>query len=121
MDHPWLDFWNKTAETIGIALAFAFGSSTFLLWSANDKPTVKRGLSVIFAGLVVTAAATSFVHGYLGWSAFLAPVVGVIGGLIGLPLMFAITKGGKHIEDRADDITDAGLKHVPGIKLGDDK
>jgi hypothetical protein len=114
MEHPWLDFWNKTGETLGIAAAFCFGGASFVLWVSNDTYTPRRGLTVIVAGQIVTAAATAFIHGYLGWSIFLAPAVGLLAGLVSLPLLLAIIKVS---QDKASDVVTAVVKKVSGDKI----
>ena len=113
MNHPWQDFWRDYAETLGIALAFAFGGSAFALWNVAN-PTVRQGFSLIVGGQFVTAIATIVMHGYLGWSVFWAPAIGAVGGLCAMPILFAVMKGGKRIEDRADDLTDSAIKRVTG-------
>ncbi len=109
----WMDFWQAYAETLAISLAFAFGGSAFVLWTVTSA-TVKSGLLVIFSGLLVSSAATILVHGYLGWSVFAAPLVGLVCGLVAMPILYAIRKGGQRVEDRAADLTDAGIKRVTG-------
>lgn len=111
MDHPWLDFWNKTAETLGIAAAFSFLGAGFLLWVTATEHSVRRGLTVIMGGQILTAASTAFVHGYLGWSIFIAPVIGLACGLVAVPILMAVIKAG---ETRAGDLIDAGIKKVTG-------
>ena len=91
MQNPWLTWWHDTAETIGIALAFSFGGSGFVLWSGKDY-SVQRGLVVILAGLVVTAVATALVHGYFGGSAYLAPLVGLVCGIVAMPVLNAVAQ-----------------------------
>lgn len=117
MGSPWQDFWRDYAETLGVTLAFATASSGFALWN-HPNPTVRQGLSVIVAGVVVTAVATVVLHGYLAWSPLLAPLVGAVSGLVAMPVMFAVMRGGKRIEDRADDLTDAAIKRVTGKEAG---
>ncbi len=111
MEHPWLDFWNKTGETLGIAAAFAFGGAAFLLWVSPEAYTPKRGLTVILGGQVLNAATTAFVHGYLGWSVFVAPAVGLVVGLIAVPVMMAIIA---LAQDKAGDWIAALVKKVTG-------
>jgi len=117
MSHPWTDFVRDYAETLGVAIVFGVGTSGFILWNTKD-PTVKQGLSVIFAGIVVTAAATAALNGYLGWHQLLAPVIGAVSGLVAMPLMFAIMKSGKRVEEKADDITDAAIRRATGKEAG---
>lgn len=111
----WAQWWAANVETLGVALTFAFGGSGFLLWAVDKGPfSTGRVLSVIAAGQFVTGIATAFVHGYLGWSIFVAPAVGSVCGLVALPMIFAIAKGGKRVETRADDIADKGINMIPG-------
>ena len=111
MDHPWLDFWNKTAETLGIAAAFSFMGSAFLLWVSPQSYSGRSGLTVIIGGQLINAAAQAFLYGYLGWSFYTAPVVGLVLGLIGSFLLLAVIKVG---QTRATDIVEAGVKRVIG-------
>ena len=118
MNHPWADFWHDFGETLGVALAFSVATSSFALWSTAN-PTVRQGMSVIASGVLVSAAATAALNGYLGWHQLLAPAIGAVSGLVAMPLLFAIMRGSKRIEDRADDLTDAAIKRVAG-KEGDE-
>ena len=110
----WTRFWVEYAETIGVAAAFAFGGSAFVLWVTPASHEVKRGILVIIAGQIVTAATIAFMNGYLGWSIFIAPVVGIVCGIVAMPILNAIMKGGHRVEDRADDIADAVIKRGTG-------
>lgn len=112
MQNPWSAWWNATAETLGITLAFAFGGAGFALWMAKDTSIV-RGFVVILAGLMVASAATVIVHGYFGASPFLAPVVGVVCGLVAMPLLSAIAQIG---QQRAADIVTGVVNKVFGKK-----
>ena len=109
----WSDFWRSYAETLAIAAAFAFGGSGFVLWTI-DNSTAKRGFLVIISGQFVNAATTVFVHGYFGWSVFIAPVIGLACGIVAMPILNTIMKGSRRVETRADDLTDAGIKRVTG-------
>jgi CHASE2 domain-containing sensor protein len=111
MEHPWLDFWNKTAETLGIAAAFCFAGAGFLLWVAEEKHPPKRVVTVIIAGQITNAATTAFVHGYLGWSIFIAPLIGLVCGLTAVPLLMAVIRGG---ESNADGIIGAAIRKLTG-------
>ncbi len=111
MEHPWLDFWNKTGETLGIAAAFCFGGAAFLLWVSADKYSPQRGLTVIIGGQILNAATVAFVHGYLGWSLYIAPVVGLVCGLVAVPVLMAIIM---LAQDRAGDWLAAVLKRLTG-------
>lgn len=109
----WSDFWKAYSETLAVAAAFAFGGSAFVLWKV-DNATAKRGALVIISGQFVNAAATVLVHGYFGWSIFVAPIVGLTCGIVAMPILNTIMKGGARVESRADDIADAGIKRVTG-------
>ena len=102
----WREFWDHYWQTLGVTAAFAFGGSGFLLWASSQTVSPGRALLVIAAGQGVQAAATAFFMGYLGWNIFLAPVVGLVCGLVALPLILAVVKVGQRIEDRAGDIAD---------------
>ena len=84
-----------------------------MLWT-GDNIAVKRGLLVILSGQVVNAATTVLIHGYLGWSSFVAPVVGLACGIAAMPILNTVMKGSRRVETRADDLTDAGIKRVTG-------
>lgn len=114
MDHPWLDYWNKTAETLGVAAAFSFLGSGFLLWVSPKTYTARSGLGVIVGGQLLQGAATTFVTGYLGWGFAIAPVLGLVCGLVGSFVLLAVIKVG---QDKAVNIVEAGLKRVTGDKL----
>jgi hypothetical protein len=109
----WSEFWKSYQETLAVAAAFAFGGSGFVLWSV-DSASVRHGLLVIIAGQVVNAATIALLHGYLGWSIFVAPFAGIVCGIGATPLLSAVMKGIRRVEVRADDITDAGIKRVTG-------
>lgn len=102
----WPQFIERYAHTLGITLAFAFGGAGLLLWSSREKYTTSRALLVIAAGQCLGAGATAFVHGYLSWSIFVAPVVGVVCGLVALPILLGIAKVGDRIGQRFPDIGD---------------
>lgn len=111
MEHPWLDFWNKFGETLGIAAAMGFLGSAFLLFVTPEQHSMRRGLSVIFGGQILNAAATAFVHGYLNWSFYVAPAIGLACGLIGSFILLAVIKVGR---ERAVDVISAGINKVTG-------
>ncbi len=110
----WREFLNHYADTLGVTAAFALLGSGFLLWVGADKVPLSRGkaLIVLAAGQFVSGIATAFVHGYLGWSIFVAPAVGSVCGLVALPIIMAVAKGGKRVEMRADDIADKAIDKV---------
>lgn len=111
MDHPWLDFWNKMGETLGIAAAFAFVGAGFLLWSSTEAYSAKRGLTVIIGGQILNAATTAFIHGYLGWNIFIAPIIGLACGLIAVPILNAVIKLG---QEKAGEWVEAGVRKLTG-------
>jgi hypothetical protein len=109
----WSEFWRSYQETLAIAAAFAFGGSGFVLWTV-DNPSAKRGLLVIISGQFVNAATTILVHGYLGWSIFVAPLVGLVCGIVAMPILNTVMKSGRRVEVRADDVADVVIKRVTG-------
>lgn len=115
----WREFLNQYADTMGVTAVFALLGASFLLWTEADrKAPLSRGraLTVLSAALLVSGIATAFVHGYLGWTIFVAPLVGAVSGLVALPLILAVAKGGRRVEMRADDIADKGIDLLPGKK-----
>ena len=100
----WTQFWERYVETLGVTLAFAFGGAGLLLWSSRETYTASRALLVVVAGQCLGAGATAFVHGYLGWNIFVAPLVGVTCGLVALPVLLGVAKMGERLG-----------KRVPGI------
>lgn len=118
----WPQFIERYAQTLGITLAFAFSGAGLFLWSSREKYTTSRGFLVIAAGQCLGAGATAFVHGYLGWSIFVAPAVGVVCGLVALPMMIGVVRIGERIGRRLPDIGEKLIdKYVPGKKEGDPK
>ena len=111
----WARFWTEYSETIGVAAAFAFGGSGFVLWVTPASHEVKRGILVIIAGQIVTAATIALLNGYFGVSIFLAPVVGIACGIVAMPILNAVMKAGRRVEDRATDIADVVIKRGTGI------
>lgn len=113
----WREFLHHYADTLGVAAFFALLGAGFLLFVGADKVPLSRGraISVLAAGQFVSGIATALVHGYLGWSIFLAPAVGSVCGLVALPIIMAVAKGGRRVEMRADDIADSALDKV-GVK-----
>lgn len=118
----WRDFLHQYADTLGVTAIFALLGAGFLLFIGGDKAPLSRGraITVLAAGQFVSGIATAIVHGYLGWSIFLAPAVGSVCGLVALPLILAVAKGGRRVEMRADDIADSGLDRL-GVKKGGDQ
>lgn len=113
MEHPWIDFWNKTGETLGIAAAFCFGGAAFLLWVSPETVSPKKGFTVIMGGQILNGATTVFVHGYLGWSVFVAPVVGLACGLVAVPVLMAVIN---LAQERAGDWVSALVKRITGAE-----
>ncbi len=115
----WRDFLNHYSETLGISAAFAFMGSAFLLFVQSirsDSTPISRGkaTAVVVSALLVDAVATVVVHGYLGWSPFLTPLVGTMAGLVALPLLMTVIRSSERIEERAPDIADKGVSLLPG-------
>ena len=108
----WREFWDHYWQTLSVTAAFAFGGSGFLLWGSPQTLSAGRALLVIASGQFVASASTAFFHGYLGWNIFIAPFVGMVCGLVGLPLIRAVTKGGQRVDDRAGDIADQQLDRL---------
>lgn len=110
----WREFWTQYADTVGVALVFALFGSGFALWASSNKKPITRGqaLVVVAAGLLVASIATALVHGYLGWNIFLAPCVGFLCGLLALPIIWTVIRGGRRVEMRADDLADHGLERL---------
>lgn len=107
----WAEFWAKTADTIGIGAAFSFIGAAYLLWVSPNEHSVSRGFTVILAAQILNGVTTAFVHGYLGWSIFIAPVVGLVCGLVAVPVLMAVIKTSN---ERAADVIAAALKRLPG-------
>ena len=113
MEHPWLDFWNKTAETLGVGGAFSFLGSGFLLWVSPTTYTARSGLGVIIGGQLTGAAVNVFGMGYLGWNYAVAPLLGLVCGLIGSFVLLAVVKVG---QTKAVDVIEAGVNRVTGAE-----
>jgi uncharacterized membrane protein len=110
----WREFLNIYADTLAVALGFATVGAGFVLWINGRVQPITQGqaLLVIAAALLVACIATAILHGYLGLSIFLAPLVGTVCGLVALPLIRAIIKAGTRVEARADDIADKAIDKV---------
>jgi len=115
----WREFVVHYADTLGVTAVFALLGSGLLLFIGADKTPLSRGraVTVLAAGQFVSAIATAFVHGYLGWSIFVAPAIGAVAGLVALPVILAVAKGGRRVEMRADDIADTALEKL-SVKKG---
>jgi len=99
-------------DTLGIAAAFSFIGAAFLLWVSTEDHTARRGFTVIMGGQILCAVTTAFIHGYLEWSIFVAPVVGLACGLVAVPVLTAVIKTSN---ERAADLVAAALKKItPG-------
>lgn len=104
----WASWFRLNLQTLGVSLGFAFAGSSMLLWITSDKTplTASRAVLVIVAGQLVGTIATAGAFGYMQWNIFLAPIIGLVCGIVALPLIRAIAKSGQRVEDRADDLTD---------------
>lgn len=109
-----IDWLWRHREELGLSLAFAFLSAIMVLMAGGDQVTRRKAFLVIFAALLVDAAATSLAMGVMAWPMFVAIPVGAVSGLVGLPLMMALIRAGKRVETRADDIADKGINMIPG-------
>ena len=110
----WSQFVERLWQTLGVTLAFAFGGAGLLLWSSRETYTASRALLVIISGQCLGAGATAFVHGYLGWNIFVAPAVGVICGLVALPILIGVAKIGERVGARFPDLGEKIInKYVP--------
>lgn len=119
----WAQVWSDLSDTLGVTAAFAGLGSGMALWvnsnsAATGNTTPSQALIVIAAGQLVAAAAAVFVHGYLGWPVVVAPAFGAVCGVLGIVLVRTLVKGGKRVEDRADDLADKAVNMLPG-KGGD--
>lgn len=113
-----IDWLWRHREELGLSLAFAFLSAIMVLMAGGDAVTRRKAFLVLFAALLVDAAATSLALGVMNWPMFVAIPVGAVSGLVGLPVMMTVIRAGKRVEDRADDLTDKGIDMLPG-KGGD--
>lgn len=100
----WQQFLDRYAQTLGVTLAFAFGGAGLLMWSSREHYTTSSALLVIVSGLALATGTTAFVHGYLGWNIFVAPAVGLVCGLVALPILVGVAKVGERIGRRFPDI-----------------
>ena len=107
---------SKSAETLGITLAFAFFGSSMLLWISADKQplSVNRASMIIMAGQMVGSATGVFAFGYFGWPWFVSPAVGFVAGIAAIPVIRAIMKIAQRGEDRSGDLADGALDRVVG-------
>lgn len=114
MSGGWREFINLYADTLGVALGFAVGGAGMALWvrGRTEQITRNQALATIAAAMLVACITTAIAHGVLGWSIFLSPLLGFVAGLIALPIIRAVIKGGERVEDRADDIVDKGIDKV---------
>lgn len=110
----WREFIESHLDTLGVTLFFAALSSAFMVKAREHtvRPTFGRALLVFGGGQIVGASAMSFVTGYLGWSIFVAPVVGSVCGISGMFILMAAIRAGQRIEDRGGEIGDAAVDAV---------
>lgn len=111
----WGQWWHDNVETIGITLAFATAGSGFLIWNTSTNADVKarQALGIWIAGQLVGASVAVILHGYFGVSPFVAPLAGLVSGLIGIPILRAISN---RVAVRADDLVDKGIDTLTGSK-----
>ena len=105
------------ADSLGVAELFSlFAGGLLLGWGAPSLPEGKmsngRAFVVLASGMFVAAIATAATIGYLGWSFLLAPLVGGVAGLVAVPVILAVARSGKRIQDRSDDIADKVIDRV---------
>jgi hypothetical protein len=117
----WKAFFDANSDTLGVSQFFAFIGSGFLLWMRSSKIIISAGsgLMLLVAGQIVGGVATSFVVGYLQWSPYLAPFIGVIAGLTGFFLLMMSIKAGQQVENRGGDIGNAVVDKVARHKEDD--
>ena len=113
----WTEFVWSYADSLGVAELFALFAGGILLHVGvpslpDGKMSNGRAFLVLSAGMMVAAIATAIVIGYLGWSFLFAPLVGGVAGLVALPLILAVARGGKRVQDRAEDLTDRAIDKV---------
>lgn len=112
----WREFWDHYWQTLGVTAAFSFGGAGIVLWGSPQIITPGRAFLVIVSGQFVTGASTALVHGYLGWNIFVAPFVGLVCGLVAMPIMRAVIKIGQRVDERATDIADRQIDRFGGKK-----
>jgi hypothetical protein len=108
----WAKFWDENIGTVGVSALFAILGGGMLMWIGAEPLSRGRALMIFSASQVVNAAATIFVHGYLQWSPFVAPVVGTVCGLVALPAIWTVVKMGRQVEGHADDIANKAIDKV---------
>ena len=109
-------WWQRHIEELGLSLGMAFGGAGLTVWLGGDAVDRRKALKIIFAALFVDAATVSITQGYLGWSPFLAVPVGLVAGIVGLPVVMIAIRGSRRAENRAEDIADKGIDLLPGRK-----
>lgn len=119
MDGGLIDWLWRHREELGLSLAFAFLSAVMVLMGGGDQITRRKAFLVLLAAMLVSTSASCVFLGVLGWPMFAAIPLGVLCGLVGLPVTMAAIRAGKRVEDRADDIADKGISLIPGQKGGD--
>lgn len=113
----WREFFEQFRETLGISAVFALGGAFLHLWSRRETYSTGKAFMVIVASQLTTAAVTAIVHGMLGWNVFLAPVVGLVCGLVALPVIGGVVVLGEKIGASAPDLAMALLaKWRGGVK-----
>jgi predicted membrane protein len=107
-----LKWWVSHLEELGLSLAFAFGGAGMVLWTGGGAVDRRKAAMVVVGALFVDAAAVSITQGVLGWSSFYAVPVGLLCGLVGLPVLMTAIRAGRRVENRADDIADKGIDMI---------
>ena len=112
----WREFIETNADTLGVTLFFAALGSAFML---RVRPvTPGKALTVFAAGQLAGNVATAVCFGYLGWSIFLAPLIGTLCGLVGLYILMTTIKAGARVEDRGSDVGDVLIEKLGKKKEG---
>lgn len=100
----WQQFIERYAQTVGIAAIFAFLGAGLLLWTSKETHTLSRALLVVVAGECLMLGATAIGHGYLQWTIFVAPIVGLVCGLVALPVLVGVAKLGERLGTKVPDM-----------------
>lgn len=112
----WREFLDQFRETLGVSAVFAFGGAALHLWSRKETFSGGKAFSVVLASQMTTAGVSVVVHGMLGWNIFLAPVVGLVCGLIALPVIGGVIVLGERLGGVLPDFALAMLAKWKGGK-----